>query len=438
MSERSDAPVWAGLASRLSGVEALIPDAPPWRPSMAATSRGEVRLGPSLRRATELRPRRSPLVLVIVLIALLLSLITGALLAGRLPWEPSRDDEPFGPFGVLRQSDGDARAALLTDGRAIIVSGEWQGIGNARGRADIWDPVAGFASIDAPTIARVNPTTTLLLDGRVLVIGGYGGQFAYPSSAIASAEVWDPGTSAFQQTGSMASARVGHTATLLPDGRVFVVGGAGPDGGVAEAELWDPRTNVFTPAGTLRNPRMGHAAALLLDGRVLVAGGAEPSEGVGIMEVEVWDPIAQSFTAEIALLDSPTSMSLTRLPSGSVLMAGAWISPGGYRGVSIRDPVGGPGRSLEMTRARDGHTATLLADGRVMVAGGRSPTGEVLDSVELWDPVGGLFHETTPLSQPAADHTAVLLADGRVLIVLDGSGPDGLVEPFTYEPRPMP
>ena len=440
MSERSDAPVWAGLERRLSGVEAFIPDAPPWRPSIAAESRGTVRLGPALRRPAAIRPRRSPLVLVIVVIALLLSLITGAILVGSFVSEPRPDAEPLGPFGALRQGDGDARAALLADGRTIVVSGEWQGIGNARARADIWDPVAGFISIDPPLVARVNPTTTLLLDGRVLVVGGYGGPYQYSSSAIASAEVWDPRTSAFVQTGAMATARVGHTATVLPDGRVLVVGGAGPDGEAAEAELWDPLTGLFTRAGTLANPRLGHAAVLLLDGRVMVAGGADPSEGVGVAEVEFWDPSSESFTLGPSLLDAPRFMSLTRLPSGSVLMAGAFVLPYGpdnYRGVTIWDPAGGAGQSLEMTRSRDGHTATLLADGRVMVAGGRSPTGEMLESVELWHPADGRFHETAPLSQPAANHTAVLLADGRVLIVLDGSGPDGVVAPFFYEPEAM-
>jgi hypothetical protein len=236
----------------------------------------------------------------------------------------------------------------------------------------------------------------------------------------------------------MAAARVGHTATLLPDGRVLVVGGAGPEGGAAEAESWDPRTGVFSPAGTLATPRTGHAATLLLDGRVMVAGGADPSSGAGTAEVEIWDPSTQVFTAVASLLDEPRSVSLTRLPSGSVLIAGALILPDRpdvYRGGLIWHPSGGVGQRLEMARERDGHTATLLADGRVMVAGGRSPGGAMLDSVELWDPADRLFHATTPLARAVANHTAVLQADGRVLIVPDGTGPDGVVEPFLYEPE---
>ena len=141
-------------------------------------------------------------------------------------------------------------------------------MGTSIARADIWDPVDGFVSIDPPTLPRVNPTTTLLLDGRALVVGGFGGPFAYSSSAIASAEVWDPKTSTFAPTGSMAASRVGHTATVLPDGRVLVVGGAGPDGEPLRRSCGIHGPSVFSPAGTLANPRMGHAAVLLLDGRV--------------------------------------------------------------------------------------------------------------------------------------------------------------------------
>ena len=432
MSERSDAAVWSGVESRLSGVEAFIPDAPSWDPSPTVEMSGAVRLGPAVRPSAQSRPR-TPVALVFAVIVLLLALLAGAVLVGSILPDLSPNDGPFGPFGALRQGDGSARAALLEDGRTVIVSGEWR-LG-ARARADIWDPVEGFVSIDPPTLPRVHPTTTLLLDGRVLVIGGYGGPYAYPSSAIASAEVWDPETSTFLPTGSMAAARVGHTTTLLPDGRVLVVGGAGPEGGAAEAELWDPRTGAFSPAGTIASPRMGHAATLLLDGRVLVAGGADPSTGVGIAEAEVWNPTTQAFDEVMSLLDAPTSLSLTRLPGGSVLVAGAFVVPGGYRGVLIWDPSGGDVPHMEMARPRDGHTATLLADGRVMVAGGRSPGGDVLDSVELWDPADDRFHEATPLSRPTANHTAVLLADGRVLIVPDGSGPDGVVAPFLYEPE---
>lgn len=433
---RFDGAIWSGLERRLAGVEAFIPDAPPWHPSTAAELTGTVRLGSAFGRSSGASwSRRRRLVQVLVVLAALIALIAGALLIGGTRPAPDTDTR-FGPLGLLRQADSSATAALLPDGRTLIVSGEWEGIGIAVARADIWDPESGLLSIDPPVAPRVNPTVTLLLDGRVLVTGGYGGPYQYSSSAVASAELWDPTTSTFHETDSMASPRVQHTATVLPDGRVLVVGGAGPGNGQAEAEIWDPESELFAPAGTLRNPRFGHAATLLPDGRVLVAGGGDPIEGTGIGNVEIWDPSGSAFVEDSRFLDDPRSVSLIRLSTGRVLIAGAFIVPGGFAGVS--DWGSGPGQPTTMSGQRDGHAATLLADGRILVTGGRSSSGEELASAEIWDPAVGAFHETTPLERPAANHTAVLLADGRVLIVLDGSGPDGVIEPFIYEPEATP
>jgi hypothetical protein len=88
-----------------------------------------------------------------------------------------------------------------------------------------------------------------------------------------------------------------------------------------------------------------------------------------------------------------------------------------------------------MREARDGHSTTLLYDGRVLVVGGRAPDGRVLDSVEVWDPAEGVFREAARVAMPVANHTAVLLEEGLVLIVPDGLGPDGVMEPFLYEPE---
>jgi hypothetical protein len=439
MTERSGAEIWTRVERRLAAVEAFIPDAPAWDPSPAAELHTIVHLGTTTRRTAGER-RRSPLVLVFAALLLLLTLVAGALLVGA--FLADRTDERFGPWGALRQQDSAAHAVLLPDGRALIVSGEWQGMGNPRARADLWGSRTGVDTIEPSTIRRVNPTTTLLLDGRVLVIGGFGGgTFAYASSAIASAEIWEPATTRFRESGAMAAARVGHTATLLPDGRVLVVGGAGPYGAVVEAELWDPRTETFSPAGRSAKARTGHAATLLLDGRVMVASGVDPIAGAGVPEVEIWDPSSMSFTTVMSLIDRPTSVGLTRLPSGSVLVSGAFVPPSrppGYRGALVWDPDDGTQLRLESATARERHSTLLLPDGRVMVAGGIGLGGGRLDSVEMWHPADGLFHEVAPLRRPVGNHTAIRLADGAVLIVPDAFGPDGVIEPFIYRPEAMP
>ena len=102
---------------------------------------------------------------------------------------------------------------------------------------------------------------------------------------------------------------------------------------------------------------------------------------------------------------------------------------------SMRSPVVSLVPTPTKFRVSQFPATTLLADGRVLLTGGFSQSGEALDSVELWDPDAAAFVETTPLPRPAANHTTVLLPDGRLLVVLDGSGPDGVVEPFLYEPE---
>jgi hypothetical protein len=127
---------------------------------------------------------------------------------------------------------------------------------------------------------RGGHTATLLPDGRVLVLGGQ----THPDhwvTAAESTELWAPtggDRSTFVRGTPPLEARSQHTATLLPDGRVLVVGGSWWDGVAfvtrATAELWDPATGRFSPAGTLSQGRYDHTATLLPDGRVLVVGGS--------------------------------------------------------------------------------------------------------------------------------------------------------------------
>ena len=223
----------------------------------------------------------------------------------------------------------------------------------------------------------------MLPDGRVLYIGGFywDGEVA----VAAPAEVWDPATETLIPAGELGRARVAHTSTLLPSGRVLVVGGErlGEHGGggpeLPSAELWDPATASFSPAGSLADPRYNHTATLLSDGRVLVVGGRLDGEGEledgsfgccvahALTTAEVWDPATESFSA-----------------TGS--LAGGRIS----------------------------HTATHLPDGRVLVAGGG---GDDPSGIEIWDPTTGAFEPSTPLSEARARHTVTLLPDGRLLVI---------------------
>jgi hypothetical protein len=357
------------------------PADPMYRPRLAD------RLVPAVRPAA--RPARLPWGIVLLLVALVLA--AGMAVAGGqlLSPSPSRPVGAFSPTGSLTYPRADHTATELLDGRVLVVGGlrDYGGAVEAVALVDVWDPSTGSARATGPLVqARGSHSATRLLDGRVLVVGGFVGDSGRVGSgpggdlALASAEIWDPATETFTTTGSLAHPRYGHTATLLSDGRVLVVGGNHypQDTPVSEAEIWDPRTGRFEPAGTLAHPGDPRRAALLPDGRVLVAGGGG---------AELWDPTSMSFSPAGSVPAPPDLVEGTLLPDGRLLVINT------DRTAWIHDPVTRRWTATGwLAEHREGHTTTLLRDGRVLVTGGRTITpGQCVSSPR---PDGSCFART--------------------------------------------
>jgi hypothetical protein len=215
--------------------------------------------------------------------------------------EAARDPELWDPAGggFWRMPDQDtvvrflesqlshSEALLLADGRVVLVGDD--------GLA-VWDPTSGLVeTVLFPDGRRLWPSATLLSDGRVLFVGGKT-SIGRGRPPLATALTWDPAGGSWDEVGTMSVGRIGHTATLLPDGKVLIVGGDDNSEAVlASAEIWDPASGAFAPAGSLEAGRTEHSAEALPDGRVLVIGGRGPrSDDVdfpaAIAQAEVWSP----------------------------------------------------------------------------------------------------------------------------------------------------
>ncbi|PYO56201.1 MAG: hypothetical protein DMD83_15665, partial [Candidatus Rokuibacteriota bacterium] len=215
-------------------------------------------------------------------------------------------------------------ATRLGDGRILIAGGE--NAGGALSAAELYDPVTQrFALTGSLVVPRAEHTATLLTDGRVLIAGGRQGLAPPPfanhtaTTPLASTEVFDPAKGSFSAGPPLTSARSGHTATVLSDGRILVAGGDAQ----GSAEIFDPTRFTFTTlAATLTTPRWFAGTALLQDGSVLIAGGAD-ARGRALPSAEIFTPGTSSFAALDSTLQAPRENPLLRvLPDGKVLIIG--------------------------------------------------------------------------------------------------------------------
>ena len=317
------------------------------------------------------------------------------------------------PTGTMNQARVNHTATLLPNGRVLVTGGD-DGGGNALSSTETYDPTNGtWVWTGFMNQMRENHTATLLPSGTVLVTGGGNN----------SAELYDPASGIWTFTGSMTQARTYHTATLLQNGKVLVVGGwSNNHAYLASAELYDPATGTWTSTGAMNESREYHSATLLPSGKVLVVGGGYDAK------TELYDPASGAWTFTGATNQAHMNHTASLLPNGMVLVAGGAGVP--VSSAELYDPSSGAwSLTHSMNQARAYHTAILLPTGSVLISGGEQAYTDSRpiygSSTEVYDPASATWSFASSMNQVRANHTAVLLADGRVLVAGGGNSDHG-------------
>jgi N-acetylneuraminic acid mutarotase len=280
-----------------------------------------------------------------------------------------------------------------------------------------WTPTGSMRT------ARASHTATVLSNGLVLAAGGAGDN----NNALASSELYNSASGTWAATGNMNVARVSARAVLLPNGTVLTMGGCISNdcqgGTTRSAEIYNPSTGKWTPTGAMAKARAEFVTVLLSNGRVLVAGGCTSYDVNGCLAVttaaELYNPTTKTWTSTGVLRAARMAMTATVLPNGKALIAGGQTAASDALGSSeLYNPATG---SFTLTgrliTPRSGHSATLLKNGRVLMAGGENVNGVSIANAELYNPATGTYTATKNMPSNRQEHVAVLLSTGLVLVL---------------------
>ena len=260
--------------------------------------------------------------------------------------------------------------------------------------------------------ARKFHTAELLQDGRVLVVGGQDRKLM----PLASAELYDPETAKWSLTGSMTVPRRDHATALLPDGRVLAMGGLDDDRKVlSSAEIYDPQTGGWSPVANMAVARRGHEALLLADGKVLVFGGRQIAvrllESDSLQMVETFDPASGEWSNAADMVVGHIGLEAVVLEDGRVLVTGGMTTAGAETSSAIQSDSSG-----------DDAGST-----------GRSPR---TSGPEMYDPVAGKWSQSV-FARATMSHTLTLLEDGLAVQVggFGGIAAAGVPGMEMFDPR---
>lgn len=344
------------------------------------------------------------------------SLISALLLVGSLGSNVIHAFAASGTFaltGNLNTPRYGHTATLLQNGE-VLVTGGVDATGNPTASAELYNPTTGkWIVTGSMSDARTAFPATLLPNGEVLVAGGYG----FLGECLAATELYNPSTGEWTPTGSMTQARCSPSATLLPNSEVLVAGGAGTGGfsnTLATAELYNPSTGVWHDTGSLSVGR-SNAAAILKNGQVLVAGGSNYANGIYTLlaSAELYNPSTGLWTSTASMAKGTLPTTPVLLTNSDVLIANvaqfynpstaAWVNTG-----ALPKTAGNPTK------------ASLLNSGNVLASGttcnysgcGHVPTATCF----LYTTSTNVWSLTGTMNQPRINHTSTRLLSGQVLV----------------------
>jgi hypothetical protein len=285
------------------------------------------------------------------------------------------------------------------------------------------------------TSARSLHTANLLIEGKVLLAGGVGAGGS-AASTLDSAELYDPGSRTFSATSSMSTPRLGAASVRLRNGHILMAGGEDASKvSVASVERYNPASGNWTLTGPMNADRVNPTATLLNNGKVLVVGGYQGnSDCCALASAELYDPTTDAFTYTGSMLTARRNHTATLLENGKVLIAG------GYDGTyldapELYDPATGSFSATgSMGTARRYPSANLLFNGKVLIAGGyENGNSGILASANLYTTTSGTFAGTGAMTTPRGRQTATLLSDGKVLLAGGYDGVNALASADLYD-----
>ena len=328
---------------------------------------------------------------------------------------------PWSLTGSLETARKLHTATLLADGRVLVTGGQALNTQQSLQSTEVYNPTTGTWIATGNLITgRSNHIAIRLQNGRVLVAGGVSVQ---TQTRLASTEIYDPSTGTWTAAGNLVTARQLAAAVLLNDGRVLIFGGSGPASNLdplSSTEIFNPATGQWASTGSMTVARVGHAAVMLPTGKILVAGGATTlfTNPQLLASAELYEPSTGQWTGTGNFLTARAFHTAVLLANGRVLIAGGSnFATTAYAAADFYDPgSGGWTATGSMLTPRVSHTAARLPNGKVLVAGGSGSLG-TLGSVETYDPATGTWSAVAPLRVARLNHAAVLLNTGKLLVV---------------------